>query len=69
MFLCMCKGVRVSDAVALARSGFDSPETMKQVFGLEDDDCCGRCATHIDAFVARVKLEIRRTDGSLLVAA
>lgn len=64
MFLCTCKAVRVSDAVAAARSGFDSPEYMKQVFGLDDDECCGRCATHIDAFVARVRLELRRSDGA-----
>lgn len=63
MFLCTCKAIRVSDAVEVARTGFDSPEYMKQVFGLDDDECCGRCATHIEAFVARVRLELRRADG------
>ena len=60
MFLCVCKAVRISDAVAVAKSGIDSPESMKQYFGLEGDDCCGRCARHIDSFVARVRLELVR---------
>ncbi len=60
MFLCVCKAVRISDAVAAAKSGFNSPDSMKQVFGLEEDDCCGRCARHIDSFVARVRLELVR---------
>lgn len=60
MFLCVCKAVRISDAVAAANSGFNSPDSMKQVFGLEEDDCCGRCARHIDSFVARVRLELVR---------
>ena len=72
MFLCVCKAVRISDAVAAAKSGFNSPDSMKQVFGLEEDDCCGRCATHIDSFVARVRLELVRDEarqGLLAVSA
>lgn len=72
MFLCVCKAVRIADGVAAAKSGFNSPDSMKQVFGLEEDDCCGRCATHIDSFVARVRLELVREEsrqGLLTVAA
>ena len=63
MFLCVCKSVRLSDGVAAAKSGFDSPDSMKQVFGLEEEDCCGRCARHIDSFVARVRLELVRDEA------
>ena len=63
MFLCVCKAVRIADGVAAAKSGFNSPDSMKQVFGLEEDDCCGRCATHIDSFVARVRLELVREES------
>ncbi len=69
MFLCTCKAVRISDAVAAVRTGFDSPEYIKQVFGLDDEECCGRCATHIEAFMARVRLELRRSDGSRVMVA
>ena len=63
MFLCVCKAVRVSDGVAAAKSGFDSPDSMKRVFGLDGDDCCGRCSRHIDSFVARVRLELVREES------
>ena len=63
MFLCVCKAVRISDGVAAAKSGFDSPDSMKQVFGLDGEDCCGRCAKHIDSFVARVRLELVREES------
>jgi bacterioferritin-associated ferredoxin len=62
MFLCVCKGIRLSDGVAAAKSGFDSPDSIKRVFGLEGEDCCGRCARHIDSFVARVRLELVREE-------
>ena len=63
MFLCVCKAIRLSDGVAAAKLGFDSPESMKQLFGLEGEDCCGRCAKHIDSFVARVRLELVRDEA------
>ena len=68
MFLCVCKAVRLSDAVDAAKSGFDSPDSMKQFFGLEEDDCCGRCAKHIDSFVARVRLELVRGEAKHVLA-
>lgn len=62
MFLCICKAVRVSEAVDAARAGFDSPESIKQLFGFDDEDCCGRCAEHIDSVTALVRLELRRRE-------
>ena len=44
MYLCICKGVRVSEAVDAVRSGARSPESLINRFGLRDAECCGRCA-------------------------
>ena len=62
MFLCVCKAVRVSEAVDAARAGFDSPESIKQVFGFDDDDCCGRCAGNIEAIVDLVRVQLARVE-------
>ena len=69
MFLCVCKAIRISDGVAAAKAGFDSPDSMKQVFGLEEEGCCGRCAEHIDSFVARVRLELVREEAKQVLVA
>ena len=61
MFLCMCKSVRVSEAVDAAGSGATSPEAMIEHFGFEDAECCGRCARDIDALVALVTDELQKS--------
>ena len=60
MFLCMCKGVRVSEAVEAARAGATTPDSMIERFGFEDDECCGRCARDIDALVVLVTSELEK---------
>ena len=55
MFLCVCKAVRVSEAVDAARSGIDSPESIRTFFGFDDDECCGRCANEIEDVAALVR--------------
>ena len=62
MFLCICKAVRVSEAVDAARAGFDSPESIKEFFGFDDEECCGRCAKNIEAVTALVHLELKRRE-------
>ena len=62
MFLCVCKAVRVSEAVDAARTGIDSPEAMRSFFGFDDDECCGRCAEDIEDVVALVQVELRKAD-------
>ena len=61
MFLCVCKGVRVSEAVDAAKSGAASPESMIEHFGFEDGECCGRCARDIDALVVLVSGELEKS--------
>lgn len=52
MYVCLCKGLTESDVQDAARTGQVCPETLKICFGLEDEDCCGRCAKNIDDLVA-----------------
>jgi bacterioferritin-associated ferredoxin len=60
MYVCLCKGLTESDVQQAARTGQVCPETLKMCFGLEDDDCCGRCAKNIYELVA-----IANSAGSL----
>ncbi len=63
MLLCVCKGIRVSEAVDAARSGNRSPASLINRFGLEDDDCCGRCASDIVRLTSLVNGELARADA------
>ena len=65
MFLCVCKAVRVSEAVEAARSGIDSPESIRNFFGFDDDECCGRCADKIEDVAALVHVELRKADRAV----
>ena len=65
MFLCVCKAVRVSEAVAAAKAGINSPESLRDFFGFDDDECCGRCAVHIESVAARVQVELSKSDSIL----
>lgn len=62
MFLCICKAVKVSEAVDAARDGIDSPALIRQFFGFDDAECCGRCADQIDAVADVVLVELRKAD-------
>lgn len=62
MFLCVCKAVRVSEAVEAAQDGIDTPESIRRHFGFDDDECCGRCADNIDSFVAVVRIQLKRAE-------
>jgi len=52
MYVCLCKGLTESDVQQVARHGKVCPDTLKACFGLEDEDCCGRCAKNIHELVA-----------------
>jgi len=62
MFLCICKAIRISEAVDAARSGVDTPALMRQHFGFDDDECCGRCARHIESVAQLVQVKLRQVD-------
>ena len=52
MYVCLCKGLTETDVQQVMRGGQVCPETLKMCFGLEDDDCCCRCAKNIHELVA-----------------
>ncbi len=64
MYLCMCKGVSVSEAAEAVRNGASSPDALIRKFGFEDDDCCGRCATDVVRLKDLVTIELVRSDAS-----
>ena len=63
MFLCVCKGIRVSEAVDAVRSGARSPDALISSLGLEDDECCGRCASDIVRLTNLVNGVLARDDA------
>ena len=50
MYLCLCKGIKEADVVQAGRRGVLRADQLIAVFGLEDDECCGRCADDIEEF-------------------
>lgn len=58
MFVCVCKGIRFSEAVETARSRGASPNQLIDAFGFDDSDSCGRCASHITRLSVRIRLEL-----------
>ena len=57
MYLCVCKGIKVSDAVQLTRLGINTPEALMDAFGFDDSDSCGRCSIYINELSRLVKIE------------
>ncbi|MBI4492240.1 MAG: hypothetical protein HY690_05550 [Chloroflexi bacterium] len=51
MYVCLCKGLTEADVQRLGRLGSTAPEVLITVLGLDEDDCCGRCARNIDRLV------------------
>jgi bacterioferritin-associated ferredoxin len=52
MYACVCQGVTEADVRQLGAAGIAAPEDLIAVLSLNDEDCCGRCVTAIDSFVA-----------------
>ncbi len=44
MYLCICKGLTESHVRRVALDVEGNPEALVAALGLEDEDCCGRCA-------------------------
>ena len=52
MYVCLCKGLKENDIRQAASSGLVNAESAITAFGLDDEDCCGRCARNIHELVA-----------------
>ena len=48
MYICLCKSVRLSDAVERAKDRGCTPEAVTETWGLDEDDACGRCLENIE---------------------
>ncbi len=44
MYVCLCKGITTQDVAEAAASGIDSSAELIDLFGWNDDMCCGRCS-------------------------
>jgi bacterioferritin-associated ferredoxin len=52
MYICLCKGLTESDVRKVAMETALNPEALIQRLGLDETDCCGRCARNIESFAA-----------------
>jgi bacterioferritin-associated ferredoxin len=52
MYLCLCKGLTESDVQQVCQLGRFNREGLAAALGLDDDDCCGRCARNIEEFLS-----------------
>lgn len=59
MYVCMCKGVRLSEAVESAKRRGFSPDVLTETWGFDDGDACGRCLNNIERIseIVESKLE------------
>ena len=48
MYICLCKSVRLSDAVECAKVRGCTPQAVRDTWGLDDSDACGRCLENIE---------------------
>ncbi len=63
MYVCVCKGVRLSEAVESAKKHGCSPDALRETWGFDDGDACGRCLSHIERISRLVELKL---DGLLV---
>ena len=61
VYVCVCKGIRFSEAVETARSKGSSPDQLMNAFGFDDGDCCGRCANHINRLSVNITRELGKS--------
>ena len=59
MYVCLCKGIRLSEAVESAKRRGCSPEALNETWGFDDGDACGRCYSHLGRIVQMVEIKLR----------
>jgi bacterioferritin-associated ferredoxin len=52
MYVCLCKGLTESEVRRVGEAGLVDSSSLVERFGLDDDECCGRCARNIHELVA-----------------
>ena len=68
MYVCVCKAIRLSEAVEAARVQGAGPEDLIETLGFYDDECCGRCAGRISEISVMVRMELDKPKLGLLAA-
>ena len=58
VYVCVCKGVRLSEAVESAKKRGCSPEALTETWGFDDGDACGRCLNHVQRISRLVELKL-----------
>lgn len=54
MYICLCKGLTESEIRKAALEADLNVTLLIQALGLDDTDCCGRCARNIEGVVSVV---------------
>lgn len=52
MYVCLCKGLTESDVRRAGETGLVDASALREQFGLDDEECCGRCARNIHELVS-----------------
>jgi bacterioferritin-associated ferredoxin len=52
VYICLCKGITESDVRKLGCGGFLTPDMLAITLGIDEENCCGRCARNIQELVA-----------------
>ena len=68
VYVCVCKAIRLSEAVEAARAEGADPEDLIETLGFYDDECCGRCAGRISEISVMVRLELNKSTLGLATA-
>ena len=58
MYVCVCKGVRLSEAVEAAKKRGCSPAALLETWGFDDEGSCGRCVKSIKCMSRLVELKL-----------
>ena len=66
VYVCVCKGVKLSEAVESAKRRGCSAEALTETWGFDDGDACGRCLNNVERISELVELKL---EGLLVKAA
>ena len=58
MYVCVCKGVKLSEAVESAKQRGCSPRDLTETWGFDDGDACGRCLSNVERISVLVELKL-----------
>ena len=64
MYLCMCKGIPVSEVVETARKNTMPLEALVESLGLGEDDSCGRCAIYKQEITKIIAIELKKPQAN-----